>query len=166
MVGAILSVLLTDSVYGWITLHGSYHPGELLDGGWMLYYLLWGAAALHPSMATISQAAAPRMKLTSVRLAGIAIAALIAPAIMVVKALTGGNSDDLVVGGTAVVLFTLVHRANDGSRARPDGCGGRERTMRRAGGALVAATTHAEIVTAAAGCGRCAGGRRSPATRA
>jgi diguanylate cyclase (GGDEF)-like protein/PAS domain S-box-containing protein len=149
MVGAIVSVLATDSIYGWIELHGSYHPGELLDGGWMLYYVLWGAAALHPSMTDISQAAAPRMKLTSTRLVGIAIAALIAPAIIVARSLTGGNSDDLVVGGTAVVLFTLVIARMMGLARDQTAVADRERTMRRAGGALVAATTQAEIVTAA-----------------
>ena len=70
MVGAIVSVLATDSIYGWILLHGSYHPGDPLDGGWIPSYLLSGAAALHPSMTTVSQAAAPRMKLTSTRMLG------------------------------------------------------------------------------------------------
>src|ERR1700688_4778924 len=55
MLGAIVAVLATDSVYGWILLHGAYRPGDPLDGGWIVYYVLWGAAALHPSMRTVSQ---------------------------------------------------------------------------------------------------------------
>ncbi len=60
MISAIAAVLVTDSIYGWIQLHGSYTPGDPLDGGWILYYVLFGAAALHPSMKTVSDAAAPR----------------------------------------------------------------------------------------------------------
>ena len=42
-----------------------------LDMGWMSYYLLWGAAALHPSMRELSEPAAPlrRARLTHRRLA-------------------------------------------------------------------------------------------------
>src|SRR5277367_5932820 len=43
VIAAIVAVLATDSIYGWILLHGSYHPGDELDGGWILYYVLWGA---------------------------------------------------------------------------------------------------------------------------
>ena len=108
VIGAIVAVLATDSIYGWILLHGSYHPGDPLDGGWIVYYLLWGAAALHPSMTTVSQAAAPKVRLTRVRILAIAAAALVAPVIEVVKASAHGGSDDLVVGCAAVVLFALV----------------------------------------------------------
>jgi hypothetical protein len=45
MISAISAVLVTDSIYGWIQLHGSYTPGDPLDGGWILYYVLFGAAA-------------------------------------------------------------------------------------------------------------------------
>ena len=36
--------------YGLVTLDGSYHHQLSLDVGWIFFYLLWGAAALHPSM--------------------------------------------------------------------------------------------------------------------
>jgi len=108
MVCAIAAVLLTDSIYGWIVLHGTYHPGDPLDGGWIAYYILWGAAALHPSMKTVSQPATPRSTLTPLRIATIAAAALIAPIIEVVKASTRGGSDEVVIGCGAIVLFSLV----------------------------------------------------------
>ena len=59
---AIAAVLVTDSIYGWIQLHGSYTPGDPLDGGWIVYYVLLGAAALHPSMRTVSHATATKAK--------------------------------------------------------------------------------------------------------
>jgi diguanylate cyclase (GGDEF)-like protein/PAS domain S-box-containing protein len=107
-IGAIVAVLATDSIYGWILLHGTYHPGDPLDGGWIAFYLLWGAAALHPSMKTVSQTAAPKASLTRTRILAIAAAALIAPLIEVVNASARGGSDDVVVGCAAIVLFGLV----------------------------------------------------------
>jgi diguanylate cyclase (GGDEF)-like protein/PAS domain S-box-containing protein len=108
MIGAIAATLLTDSVYGWIQLHGTYTPGDPLDGGWMLYYVLLGAAALHPSMTTVSHATAPKVKLTRARILGIAVAALIAPVVEMLKFSERGGSDAIVIGSAAIVLFALV----------------------------------------------------------
>jgi diguanylate cyclase (GGDEF)-like protein/PAS domain S-box-containing protein len=107
-IAAIVAVLATDSIYAWVLLHGVYHPGDPLDGGWIIYYLLWGAAALHPSMASVSQAAAPQARLTRFRILAIATAALVAPVIEVINEISHGSSNDVVVGCAAVVLFTLV----------------------------------------------------------
>ena len=98
MISAIAALLVTDSVYGWIVLHGTYHPGDPLDGGWLAFYILWGAAALHPSMTTVSQPATPRATLTPLRIASIAAAALVARVIEVVKAASSANSDGVVIG--------------------------------------------------------------------
>ena len=45
-----VALLLTDALHGWQLLHGGYHTGGLLDGGWAAFYALLGAAALHPSV--------------------------------------------------------------------------------------------------------------------
>jgi diguanylate cyclase (GGDEF)-like protein/PAS domain S-box-containing protein len=108
MVSAIIAVLVTDSIYGWIQLHGSYTPGDPLDGGWILYYVLFGAAALHPSMKTVSDAAADRVRVTRVRMLGISSAALIAPVVEMLKISTQGVSDAVVVGAATIVMFGLV----------------------------------------------------------
>src|SRR5579863_9464807 len=107
LVGAIAAVLVTDSIYGWIQLHGSYTPGDPLDGGWILYYVLFGAAALHPSMKSVSDAAAKKVNVTRARVVGISVAALIAP---VVEMLTTsrGDSDAIVIGAATLVMFGLV----------------------------------------------------------
>ena len=34
-------------------------PARLLDAGWIAFYILWGAAALHPSMRTAVGSARP-----------------------------------------------------------------------------------------------------------
>jgi diguanylate cyclase (GGDEF)-like protein/PAS domain S-box-containing protein len=148
IVAAIAAVLITDSVYGWILLHGTYHPGDPLDGGWIVYYVLWGAAALHPSMTSISEAAAPSLKLTRARILAIGAAALIAPVVEVVN-VSAGDSDEIIVGGTAIVLFSLVVARMIGLARDQEVTANRERTMREAAGALVTATSPAEIVRAA-----------------
>jgi diguanylate cyclase (GGDEF)-like protein/PAS domain S-box-containing protein len=108
MVSAIVAVLATDSIYGWIQLHGSYIPGDPLDGGWILYYVLFGAAALHPSMKNVSDAAAERVRVTRVRMIGISCAALIAPVVEMVKISTQGDSHAVLVGAATIVMFGLV----------------------------------------------------------
>ncbi len=149
LIVGIGALLVTDSIYGCIQLHGVYHPGDLLDGGWIVYYVLLGCAALHPSMATISQSAAPTPRLTRSRVLGIAAAALIAPAIEIIKAASDDGSDALIIGVVAAVLFGLVVIRVIGLARAQELSAERERTMRVARGALVTATSPAEIVRAA-----------------
>jgi len=108
MTGAIAAVLITDSIYGWIELHGSYTPGDPLDGGWTLYYVPLGAAALHPSMKTVSDATGTRVKVTRARILGISVAALIAPVVEMLKSSAQGNSDAIIIGGVTILMFGLV----------------------------------------------------------
>ncbi len=108
MVSAIAAVLVTDSIYGWIQLHGSYTPGDPLDGGWILYYVLFGAAALHPSMKNVSDAAAKKTNVTRARVIAISVAALIAPVVEMLKTSTQGGSDAIVIGAATIVIFALV----------------------------------------------------------
>ncbi len=148
MISAIGAVLVTDSIYGWIQLHGTYNPGDPLDGGWIVYYLLLGAAALHPSMKSVSQTAAPRARLTHLRVIGIAVAALIAPVIELVKPSARNGADAFVVGGAAIILFGLVVARMIALVRAQEANARRERTMREASDALVTATSRTEIVRA------------------
>ena len=108
MVGAIAAMLVTDSIYGWIQLHGSYTPGDPLDGGWILYYVLFGAAALHPSMKSVSSPTAKKVHITRGRVVGISVAALIAPIVEMLKTSIHGDSDAIVIGAATLVMFALV----------------------------------------------------------
>ena len=63
LAGSIVCLLTTDSVYNRMLLVGSYNGQVILDVGWIFYYLLWGAAALHPSMRTLEQPAEGRTRL-------------------------------------------------------------------------------------------------------
>src|SRR4051795_1642550 len=65
---SIVALLATDFAYGLVTLAGAYNGQVWLDIGWVSFYLLWGAAALHPSMRGLERPAPERVpKLTPVR---------------------------------------------------------------------------------------------------
>ena len=68
MIGSIVCLLVTDFVYGLMILHGTYDHQLWLDAGWIGFYVLWGAAALHPSMRTLTRPAERESVLTRFRL--------------------------------------------------------------------------------------------------
>jgi diguanylate cyclase (GGDEF)-like protein/PAS domain S-box-containing protein len=106
---SIVSVLLTDFVYGVMTLDGAFHHQLLLDLGWFSYQLLWGAAALHPSMAELAEPVEKiESKLTPVRLGLLAGASLIAPACILSLEWDHGSLKLMVIVCAAIVLFGLV----------------------------------------------------------
>ena len=57
MSSSIVALLVTDFAYGAVTLQGAYDGQTWLDVGWIAFYLLWGAAALHPSMVALERPA-------------------------------------------------------------------------------------------------------------
>jgi signal transduction histidine kinase len=102
---SIAALFASDAVYGWLQLHGGYQTGGLLDGGWIAFYLLWGAAALHPSMAVADEEAKPT-PLTRTRLLVLTVATFVAPLTGLLARTT--TSDRIVIAGSAMVLFGLV----------------------------------------------------------
>ena len=78
--GSVVALLATDFVYGIMTLNESFHHQLLLDLGWISFLLLWGAAALHPSMVELEKPVRDgEAKLTHLRLGLLTGASLIAP---------------------------------------------------------------------------------------
>ncbi|HEY6606422.1 MAG TPA: hypothetical protein VIZ44_08740, partial [Gaiellaceae bacterium] len=67
LAGSIVCLLATDSAYNLAILKDTYDHSQLIyDLGWMFYYLLWGAAALHPSMRVLEEpAGGSRPRLTT-----------------------------------------------------------------------------------------------------
>src|SRR5438552_18954778 len=47
---SVIFLLIADCVYTYLPLHGEYQSGDPSDAGWILSYILWRAAALHPSL--------------------------------------------------------------------------------------------------------------------
>ena len=105
----IVSLLATDSVYGYIELHSGYGQGGLLDAGWLAYYLLWGTAALLPGMRQLDQSASHvRSGLTGRRLLPLAGATLIAPGVAIIQAMKHSDASLSVSSVASAVLFLLV----------------------------------------------------------
>ncbi|MBV9802598.1 MAG: EAL domain-containing protein [Solirubrobacterales bacterium] len=143
-------MLVTDDTYGVLTLHNVYNHQLWLDAGWIFFYLLWGAAALHPSMQELSDVEVDRQtRLTPLRLALLAGATLVAPALEIIKVIPTRNWDLLFIVGASAVLFSLVVARMTGLVRQREKSVSRERALSAAGGLLVAATAPQEIVIAA-----------------
>lgn len=103
------ALLVTDSVYGWLLLHGAYQPGSPLDVGWAAFYALLGTAALHPSAQRLCERRAEQeVQLTGRRVVLLGAAALTAPALMFIRRLLGEPLDVEILAVASAVLFALV----------------------------------------------------------
>jgi diguanylate cyclase (GGDEF)-like protein/PAS domain S-box-containing protein len=150
LISSIVALLVTDFAYGLVTLAGNYDGQVSLDVGWISFYLLWGAAALHPSMAGLDEAAPDREpRLSPLRLGLLTCASLIAPAIELIQEVGRRNVDLFVIIAASAVLFGLVVARMAGLVRQQERFMTRERTLSAAGAALVTATTREEIYAAA-----------------
>jgi signal transduction histidine kinase len=104
----LLALLAVDTVYGLSVLNGAWQVGGPIDVGWMLYYVALGLAALHPSMVSLSEPTPSSTRLTRTRLALLAVASLVAPAMLVIQAAREEPIDVGVIAGGSVVLFLLA----------------------------------------------------------
>jgi diguanylate cyclase (GGDEF)-like protein/PAS domain S-box-containing protein len=150
LVASIVALLVTDFTYGLAILYGTYDHQLIYDVGWIAFYLLWGAAALHPSMRGLDEPVRGReTRLTRSRLVLLGIASLVAPAIELTKEWAGGDADLLVIIGVSVVLFAFVVVRMTGLIRQHERSVDRERTLSAAGAALAAASSRQEIFDAA-----------------
>jgi hypothetical protein len=170
VVAALLVTLASNSIYVALQLRGAYHAGGPLDGGWLLVHLLWGAAALHPSMRRLTEPAAGRPAPRPGRLALLSCAALTPPAVLAVQSASGRPPNvPLIVVGWVALLVLVVARLGGLFRLQEQAVR-RERALREASADLAAAASLADSAAAAderqrlgppaAGAG---GGRRHPA---
>ena len=82
--------------------------GGLIGTGFMFSYVCWAGAALHPSMRAVNAQPPARRGFGKGRLATLALATLLAPAVLFVQGMRHGTVDWLAIGIGAVVLFLLV----------------------------------------------------------
>ena len=109
LAGGIVLLLVADSAYLWATHTGSYVSGGIIDLGWLVSYVLCGAAALHPSMKTLSMPVPERLpRLTPVRLGLLTCASIATPAMLAVQYLRGASLELPVVTCFSALLFLLV----------------------------------------------------------
>jgi diguanylate cyclase (GGDEF)-like protein/PAS domain S-box-containing protein len=148
LVASIVSLLAVDSAYTYALLTEAYNHQLSYDVGWIAYYLLWGAAALHPSMRTLEEPALdPRTRLTRMRLTLLAGACLVAPFIRIWQAM--GDTDRLVLIAASAVLFLLVVSRMAGLVRQEERTASRELALRGAGVELVAAAGREQVNDAA-----------------
>jgi diguanylate cyclase (GGDEF)-like protein/PAS domain S-box-containing protein len=146
---SIVALLVTDFVYGVVTLNGSYDGQVILDVGWISFYLLWGAAALHPSMRELSEPTPGHSsRLSPTRLALLTFASLIAPVVEIATELRRGDVDLFVIVLASVVLFILVVARMAGLVRQEERSSARQRVLSGAGSALVGATERSELYSA------------------
>jgi PAS domain S-box-containing protein len=132
VVGAV-GVLVSDIVQ-------PLWPGRLSELGFVVLYLAWGAAALHPSMVQLTEPAPPRPSPWRGRwaaLLGISVAT--PPVVLLIEALSGTVRDGVVIAvAGAITLLLTITRLTDSVTLNSQGVS-RERGLRQASAALVAA---------------------------
>ena len=105
---ALLLLLGADIGYAVLNLVSSYEGG-LIDAGWLLSYVIWGTAALHPSMRSMSEVAPDQTaRFSHWRLALLATTSLMAPAVLAQQGLRHQPIDVAAIVLGSVVLFLLV----------------------------------------------------------
>ena len=143
---ALLFQLVGDALYGVGSLHGWYQAGDPLDLFFVLSALLWGTAALHPSMVDLTEPNPdPEKRLSGRRLALLSAATLMAPAMLAVAAVREGSGELLVIVGAAATLSALVIVRLAGLVARHARAERREHALAEAAAALVHAWTSDDI---------------------
>ena len=148
LVSSIVCLLATDSAYNLALLKGTFNYQLSYDAGWIFYYLLWGAAALHPSMRSLEEPAEDsRTRLTPTRLVLLGGACLIAPGIRFAQSIHDPDVLVLIVG--SALLFLLVVSRMAGLVRQEARVVSRERALRGAGAELVAAAGHEQVAAAA-----------------
>jgi diguanylate cyclase (GGDEF)-like protein/PAS domain S-box-containing protein len=144
LLGSIVCLLSTDSIYTFMLLNNQYNGQLALDAGWILYYLLWGAAALHPSMTELDEPVTrSKTRLTRRRFFLLATACMIAPSVRFAANIH--RFDIAVIQVAAAALFLLVLMRMLGLVRQEE----RSSVLRSAGVELVGAASRDQIQQAA-----------------
>jgi signal transduction histidine kinase len=109
LVGSVLSTLVADVGYAVVAIHGTYYTGHPVDAGYLVFYVLLGAAALHPSMRYLSEPApADPGHLTRRRMLLLSGSALLAPAAAWWEVASGERTSAYVLLAVSAFVFVLV----------------------------------------------------------
>jgi diguanylate cyclase (GGDEF)-like protein len=100
-------LLVADTAFAIINATSSYQGG-VVDLVWLASYVLWGTAALHPSMTALSEPGGQPSPLTARRLVALTVAVLVAPCTLAVELVGGRPRDAWAVTVCSVALFVLV----------------------------------------------------------
>ncbi|GAA2380338.1 putative bifunctional diguanylate cyclase/phosphodiesterase [Dactylosporangium salmoneum] len=141
-----VGLLSSDVGYGLRQLADDWATGGPVDIGWAAFYVLWGAAALHPSMRQLTEPQVQRAgdeRLGRLLLLGLSL--FIAPIVLFVEMRGGQVRDAAAIAAVSALLSGLVllrlGRAVRAQRLTVQ----RERRLRSAGAALLLATDEAAV---------------------
>ncbi|MBI3745030.1 MAG: diguanylate cyclase [Chloroflexi bacterium] len=104
LVGSLLILLVADLTFGIQNLDGTYVDGGPLDGTWLIAYIGFGTAALHPSMRGLVDPRPVAVTLLGpVRLVLLAVAMLVGPVLLAVD----GHATEAIVVVVAVATALM-----------------------------------------------------------
>ncbi|MFE1549970.1 aminotransferase class I/II-fold pyridoxal phosphate-dependent enzyme [Streptomyces sp. NPDC058718] len=140
-------ILASDVIYGTLQLKGTWQVGTPFDLGWVVFFTAWGLAALHPSMTGLTERAPePAPRIAERRLALLAGASLVAPALLLFQSLRHDRDQDIAVIAIFSALMFMLVLARLWSMMTAHGkAEARERSLRVAAASLVAALSPREV---------------------
>jgi signal transduction histidine kinase len=107
LAAAIVLLPIADEIYA--ASPDKYAGTSWLDTLWLASYVLWGVAALHPSMRHLGEQRTVREpRLHPLRLAFLAAALLTAPTVLLIQNARGSSIDVVAIALAAAVLALLV----------------------------------------------------------
>ncbi len=109
VVAGLSGMIVPDVAYLLAVNYGDGHTSAWTDTGWILVYLLLGAAALHPSMGATSEPAPDgTTRGMRARLALLAVATVMPSGLVLVQAALGAPTDAVACAVGSVVVLVLV----------------------------------------------------------
>jgi two-component system cell cycle response regulator len=109
LITSLVLMLAGDAVYSVEQSSGSWMDFGWVDALWLASYGAMGAAALHPSASRLDKrSVVPPPDATPGRLAVLATASLVAPAVLVIEYARGRHGDVPVIATACAILFLLV----------------------------------------------------------
>ena len=139
-------LFVSDVLYGLAQLHGQWQRGTVVDLGWIAFYGLWGAAALHPSMVELTKPRILRQPSASLRrllLPG--LSCLIGPSVLLAEAVSGSVRDGMAIAVISTMTLGLSLPRVAGVMITHRQGLDRERGLRSAAADLLSATDAAEV---------------------
>lgn len=107
LTAAVVLMIAADTMFAATDIFGDYNA--VLDAFWLASYVLWGAAALHPSVSRMSQKdETERPPFSRARMVALTVAVLLAPLTLAVQLTFGLSLDTWAVVVSSMALFLLV----------------------------------------------------------
>jgi signal transduction histidine kinase len=109
LVVSVVALLVADEVYG--VTPASYRSGSWIDGAWLLSYIVWASAALHPSMRGLSERQpAKHARVSAWRIALLTAALCAAPIVLLVQWLRDAKLEvpAVVIAGIAISVLVMI----------------------------------------------------------